>query len=137
MLPDIAIVVDNINLISIYLRHHTERMEQKNTAPTRVLTKSIVIGIASTVILFFIDNVLVVMRQRSDDFPYIKYALLTPVWESIRQYMGSMLPELAKIIAMPSSLVFVIFVGALYGCIVGLVIYYAKKQHVQTVQSYD
>ena len=102
--------------------------ESTNLIRNRFFRKSIIIGICSAVFLFILDNMIMVIRQKSDDFPYIKYVLVMPLWESIMQFIDSTQFELAKVITIPLSILFIIIVGATYGFIIALIMHYSTMK---------
>ena len=101
-----------------------ESKKDTNSNQKGIFKKSIIIGICASVALFILDIVIMAIRQKSDDFPYIKNILLLPLWESIMQFIGFQNFEFAKVIAIVSYIPYIILVGAFYGFIIGLIIYY-------------
>lgn len=101
-----------------------KKLKERINSNKEIFKKSILLGIGFTFVLFILDNLIMVIRQKSDDFPYIKDILLIPVWEFLIQLIGFKQFEFAKLIAIVSYIPYIILVGAIYGFIIGLIVYY-------------
>jgi hypothetical protein len=107
-----------------------KELKENINSNKKLFIKSIIFGIISTIALFILDNLIMVIRQKSDDFPYIKNILLIPIWEVLMQFIGFKQFEFAKIIAIFSYIPYIILVGAFYGFIIGLIVYFFSLEKI-------
>ncbi len=101
-----------------------------------IKNKNIFIGSLSTFALWFLDILIVTIRQSSDDFTIIKQVLLVPQWESLMDRLSPFFGNAIIGIALLTTIPYILLVGALYGLVIGLLIKIFKtKLHLPFVVS--
>lgn len=93
-----------------------------NSKSKNIILKCIAVSVCvAYIFIIFVDPMISEIRQKSDDFPYIKNFFLLPFYQSVME----MLPlnnDMGMGLAFLGIMIYPLFVGALYGLIIGVII---------------